>query len=175
MLMIQGLIKLDENFYCRDVLKVAPNILGKYLVHTNGSCRKSYLITEVEAYKGENDLACHARSGRTKRTEIMYQSGGHIYIYLIYGMYWMLNIVTGYVNHPEAILLRGIEGFNGPGKLSRELHINGSYYGENLCNSKRIWIADAGIVSKYYTTPRIGINYAGEPWISKPWRFVLSK
>jgi len=173
--MSQDLHRIEEDFFIRDVLEVAPELIGKYLVHSNGSNRKSYRITEAEAYRGEIDLACHASKGRTKRTEIMYHAGGHLYVYLIYGMYWMLNIVTGAVNHPQAILIRGIEGFNGPGKLTRELGIDESYYGEHLCKSERIWMADAGITPPFYTTPRIGINYAGEPWISKPWRYIIQK
>ncbi len=167
--------KLNESFYLRHALAVAPELIGKYIVHNNGNHTKSYRITEVEAYNGEEDLACHASKGRTPRTEIMYHDGGHLYTYLIYGMYWMLNIVTGPANRPEAVLIRGIEGFNGPGKLTRELGIDGSYYGEHLCRSKRIWIAAEYTASAYHTTPRIGIEYAGEPWISKPWRFVLKK
>ena len=175
MTMTQVLQKLDESFFLRDVLIVAPELIGKYLVQKNGTETRVYTILETEAYRGETDLACHACKGRTKRTEIMYHTGGHLYTYLIYGMYWMLNIVTGPADHPEAVLLRGIEGFGGPGKLTRKLGIDGTYYGEHLCKSERIWIADGGIVPSFFTTPRIGIDYAGEPWISKPWRYIIKK
>jgi DNA-3-methyladenine glycosylase len=164
--------RLDRDFFQRDVLEVAPDLLGKQLVCSCGESESRYIITEVEAYRGEEDRACHASKGRAKRTEVMYHSGGHLYVYLIYGMYWMLNIVTGKENLPEAILIRGIEGYNGPGKLTRQLKIDGSFYGEDLCISRRIWVSESIGKPEYVCTPRIGIDYAGEPWISKPWRFV---
>jgi DNA-3-methyladenine glycosylase len=167
------MIKLNRDFYIRDVLAVAPELLGKSLVvKQNGKfCHK--IITEVEAYRGMEDLACHASKGRTKRTEIMFQEGGRLYIYLIYGMYWMLNIVTGKLNIPQAILIRGIEGCDGPGKLTRLLGIDKSYYGENLVESPRIWLEDNGTNAAYHQTPRINIDYAGNIWKNKPWRYVM--
>jgi len=167
-------MKLNEAFYCRDVLEVAPDLIGKFLIVKSNQNNFARMITEVEAYKGEEDKACHANKGRTSRTEIMYHAGGNIYVYLIYGMYWMLNFVTGTVNNPQAVLIRGIEGYNGPGKLSRKLEINESYYGEHLCYSHRIWVEDRMQTPKIKTLERIGIDYAGEPWISKPWRFMIS-
>jgi DNA-3-methyladenine glycosylase len=166
--------RFDRSFFTRDVLEVAPELIGKHLVISNGSFYSCYPITEVEAYRGEEDLACHASKGRTARTEIMYHSGGHLYVYLIYGMYWMLNIVTGRKDIPEAVLIRGIEGYNGPGKLTRQLNIDKTFYGEDLCKSKRIWVTEANGTYHFTRSSRIGIDYAGEPWISKPWRFVLS-
>jgi DNA-3-methyladenine glycosylase len=165
--------RLDKDFYSRGVLDVAPELIGKSLVVFQNKLQKRFLITEVEAYRGEQDLACHASKGRTPRTEIMYQDGGHVYVYLIYGMYWMLNIVTGRLNEPEAILIRGIAGFTGPGRLTRQLNLDGSYYGENLCRSERIWLEDDGLNPSYTCSPRIGIGYAGEPWVSMPWRFLM--
>jgi DNA-3-methyladenine glycosylase len=165
--------RLNREFFDRDVLTVAPELLGKKLAINNGEMIKRYTITEVEAYRGEEDLACHASKGRTARTEIMYHHGGFIYVYFIYGMHWMLNFVTGINNNPQAVLIRGIEGFNGPGKLTKHLAIDASFYGEYLCKSKRIWVEDQKIIPKYTVTSRIGINYAGEPWMSKPWRFVV--
>ncbi len=165
--------KLPVDFYKRDVLKVAPELLGKSLVRRQGNNLSKYLIIEVEAYRGEEDLACHASKGRTSRTEVMYHSGGVLYIYLIYGMYWMLNIVTGPENFPQAVLIRGLEGFNGPGKLTKKLIIDKSFYGENLVESDRIWIQDNDQVCDYCTTPRVGVDYAGSKWKNKPWRFHL--
>jgi DNA-3-methyladenine glycosylase len=162
---------LDLLFFQRDVLEVAPDLPGKNLIIQKNNQIFSYTITEVEAYRGEEDKACHASKGRTKRTEIMYHNGGHIYVYLIYGMYWMLNIVTGPANVPQAILIRGIQGFNGPGKLTKHLGIDGSFYGENICDSRRIRIADTGIQVTIEESPRIGINYAGDPWVKKLWRY----
>lgn len=169
--MNQSRIKIDTTFFCRDVLEVAPDLIGKFLVVKNAEVTSGYMITEVEAYKGEEDKACHASKGRTARTEIMYHCGGHIYVYLIYGMYWMLNFVTADEYNPQAVLIRGIEGFNGPGKLTRKLQIDGSYYGEDLCLSDRIWIEDRNIKPEIATSERIGIDYAGEPWAGKLWRW----
>lgn len=167
--------RLSVDFFIRDVLEVAPDLLGKVLVRkfNNGSVKR-YTITEVEAYRGEQDLACHASKGRTSRTEIMYHKGGHIYVYLIYGMYWMLNFVTGEKENPQAVLIRGIEGFNGPGKLTKALEIDKTFYGDNLITSEKLWIEDAPAIDRYKTTSRIGIDYSGNIWKNKPWRFVLS-
>ncbi|OFX88392.1 MAG: 3-methyladenine DNA glycosylase [Bacteroidetes bacterium GWF2_33_16] len=169
--------RLQQSFFTRDVLAVAPEILGNYLVRKfdDGFIYK-FLITEVEAYRGEEDLACHASKGKTARTEIMYHEGGHLYVYLIYGMYWMLNIVTGTINNPQAILIRGIQHFDGPGKLTKHLKIDKSFYGENLISSDRIWIEPNinTLNVKYTTSPRVGIDYAGEIWKNKPWRYILT-
>ena len=166
--------RLIRSFYTRDVLDVAPELIGKALVVRNSSSELSRLrISEVEAYRGQEDKACHAYKGRTTRTEVMYHEGGKIYVYFVYGMYWMLNVVTGQENEPQAVLIRGVEGITGPGKLTRGLGIDGSYYGEDLTLSDRIWIEDSGIKPSIRTGPRIGINYAGEPWISKQWRYYI--
>ena len=167
---------LPYSFFQRDVLTVAPALPGKTLArcYDDGTIRK-FMITEVEAYNGMEDLACHASKGRTARTEVMFQNGGLVYVYLIYGMYWMLNIVTGFENEPTAILIRGLEGISGPGRVGKALHLDKSFYGEDLTTSKRIWLEDSDRRPDYITTPRIGIDYAGEPWVSKPWRFVLKE
>ncbi len=167
------MIKLNRDFYTRDVLAVAPELLGKSLIVKHNGQAHNKIITEVEAYRGMEDLACHASKGRTKRTEVMFQEGGCLYIYLIYGMYWMLNIVTGNLNNPQAILIRGIEDCSGPGKLTRLLGIDKSYNGENLIGSERIWLEDNGTNVEYFQTPRINIDYAGNVWKNKPWRYVL--
>jgi len=166
--------KLLRTFYTRDVLCVAPELIGKTVV-VKGSSPELYRfrISEVEAYRGEEDRACHAFKGRTARTEVMYHEGGKLYVYFVYGMYWMLNVVTGPENDPQAVLIRGVTGISGPGRLTRHLHIDGSYYGEDLTSSERIWIEDSGLNPSFKTGPRIGINYAGEPWISKPWRYYI--
>ncbi len=167
--------RLTEGFFLRDVLQVAPETLGKIIARRfDSGMVERYTVTEVEAYRGVEDLACHASKGRTPRTEVMFQKGGQIYVYLIYGIYWMLNIVTGPENDASAILIRGVHEISGPGKVGKALKLDKSFYGENLQSSKRIWIEDAPPVKKYSATKRIGINYAGELWSCKPWRFVVS-
>ena len=166
--------RLDSTFFKRDVLDVAPDLLGKIIVRRfENQLIQKYKITEVEAYSGNGDLACHASKGKTHRTEVMFHEGGLVYVYLIYGMYWMLNIVTGKENDAAAVLIRGVEGFSGPGRIGKVLHLDKSFYGENLFTSERIWIEDAETAVKFSASPRIGIDYAGEPWVSKPWRFLM--
>jgi DNA-3-methyladenine glycosylase len=164
--------RISSNFFERDVLAVAPDLLGKLLVKqlADNSIEK-YIITEVEAYKGIDDLACHASKGRTSRTEIMYGKGGYAYIYLIYGMHWMLNVVTGSISNPQAVLIRGLKNCYGPGRVTRLLEIDKSYYGENFPTSSRIWFEHSNYIPKIETGPRIGVNYAGDYWSKIPWRF----
>jgi len=167
--------RLKSSFYQRNVLEVAPELLGKIIVRKfDDQTFSRFKITEVEAYRGMEDLACHASKGRTTRTEVMFHSGGLVYVYLIYGMYWLLNIVTGKENDPSAVLIRGIEGISGPGRVGIALQLDKSFYGENLITSERIWIENSNKPLKYITTSRIGIAYAGEPWISKPWRYLVT-
>lgn len=169
-------MRLGCEFYQKDVLDVAPLLLGKILVRRFDDGSEIRLpIVEVEAYKGEEDLACHARFGKTTRNGIMYEQGGVVYMFLIYGMYWMLNIVTGAGDFPEATLVRGAGLYNGPGKLTRALHLDKSFYGENLVTSERLWIEDSPMLASYHTTPRIGIGYAAAKWRDIPWRFVLDE
>ena len=166
--------RLTRDFFTRDVLPVARELIGKELVVKSGKLSyKRCLITEVEAYRGEEDRACHASKGRTKRTEVMYHEGGKIYVYFVYGMYWMLNIVAGEEDNPQAVLIRGVENCNGPGRLTRHLGIDGSFYGEDLTKSDRIWIEDTGIIPDFLTGKRIGIGYSGDPWKDMPWRFYI--
>ena len=166
-------MRLTQEFFCRDVLEVAPELIGKILVRKKSRISSQYLITEVEAYRGAEDEACHARFGQTMRNSVMYESGGKVYVYLVYGIYWMLNIVTGSFGIPQAVLIRGITGYNGPGKLTRALDINKDLYGEDLTTSGRIWLENHAEKYQYIQTSRVGIEYASEPWKSMPWRFVL--
>lgn len=163
---------LKPAFFQRDALLVAPELLGKLLVRSyeDGTISR-FRITEVEVYRGEEDLACHASKGRTKRTEVMYHNGGKIYVYLIYGIYWMLNLVTNTESFPAAILIRGVKGINGPGKLGKALLLDQSFYGKIIQKRSSLWLEDDGVVHSFMTTPRIGIDSAGE-WKSKLWRFV---
>jgi DNA-3-methyladenine glycosylase len=166
--------RLTKEFYQQEVLTIAPLLLGKPLVRRlDDGTQLRLTINEVEAYRGEEDLACHARFGRTARNSVMYQQGGVVYMYFIYGMYWMLNVVTGSHNFPEAILIRGAGEYNGPGKLTKALVLDKSFYGEDLATSERLWIEDAPTVECYKTTPRIGIGYAAKEWRDIHWRFTL--
>lgn len=163
----------ERSFFEQDATMVAPELIGKMLLRKTSSGITSYLITEVEAYMGEEDQASHARFGKTTRNAIMYSGGGHVYVYLIYGMYWMLNIVTGRANDPQAVLIRGVAGYDGPGKVGRLLSIDKSFYGEDLLKSSRLWLEYSNQQTSFIQTPRVGISYAGEPWKSKPWRYLM--
>ncbi len=165
--------KLDASFFQRDVLEVAPDLIGKTLVRQfdNGQILR-FQITETEAYRGSEDLACHASKGRTPRTEVMYHCGALIYVYLIYGMYWMMNFVSGEQDNPQAALIRGLSNIYGPGKITKLLGIDKSFYGEDMSVSTRIWVENTDSRVIYSENPRIGINYAGE-WCDKPWRYTL--
>ncbi|WP_303921560.1 DNA-3-methyladenine glycosylase [Draconibacterium sediminis] len=168
--------RIPNSFFLRDVTQVAPELLGKLLVRRfeDGTIQK-FVITETEAYRGGEDKACHANKGLTPRTKVMFEKGGLVYVYLIYGMYWMLNFVTGEVGNSSAVLIRGVEGISGPGRVGRALQLDKSFYGENLGTSERIWVEDTGENPQFITAPRVGIDYAGEPWISIPWRFILKE
>jgi len=166
-------VRLPPDFFLRDVLEVAPDLLGKVLVRRFEDGRiERYQIVETEAYRGVEDVACHASKGRTPRTEVMFMEGGTVYVYLIYGMYWLLNLVTGNEGDASAVLIRGIEGCSGPGRVGRKLQLDKSFYGESLIRSTRIWVEDAEPVAEIKTSKRIGIGYAGE-WANKLWRFYL--
>lgn len=167
-------LRLPEAFFIRDVLEVAPDLLGKFIVvRSGGSMYVRHRVTEVEAYRGSEDRACHASKGRTARTEIMFHNGGKLYVYLIYGMYWMLNVVTGGENDPQAVLIRGVDNLPGPGKLTRLFGIDRTFYGEDLTISDRIWFEESGFKPIVKTGERIGIDYAGEYWKTRPWRYYF--
>jgi len=184
---------LPQRFYQREVTLVARDLLGMQLVRQVGDQRVSGIIVETEAYRGEEDLACHARHGKTRRTEVMYGEAGRAYIYFTYGMHWLLNVVTGEVGFPAAVLLRAIiplqgteiisanrtgrpekEWCNGPAKICQALQISGAMNGIDLTtNSAGLWIEEAPPVpdSRVVTGTRIGIGTVPEPWKSIPWRF----
>ena len=165
---------LPKSYYNKPAYELAPKLLGKYLVRelSCGTIHK-YQITETEAYYGEADTACHARAGKTNRTKPMYEAGGITYIYLCYGIHYLLNIVSGPIDHPEAVLIRGIKGYDGPGKLTKALSIDQSLNSHDLTKPIQLWIEDHHETVEYQTTPRIGINYATEPYLSIKWRFVI--
>ena len=176
--------------------QAARGLLGQRLVRVVDGQRVSGLIIETEAYDGESDQACHARSGRTERNAMMYGAAGHAYVYFTYGMHWMLNCVCGPTDYPAAVLLRAIlplEGLDfiaarrsgiaeklwcdGPAKLTKALSIDKNLNGADLCGPKDAIFIEKGPEipeEDVQRTPRIGIQYASEPWLSQPWRFVVS-
>jgi DNA-3-methyladenine glycosylase (3mg) len=165
--------KLEKEFFKKDVLKTAEELVGKLLCRKmeNGEIIK-LRITETEAYKGIEDEACHARKGKTERNKVMWEEGGKIYVYLIYGMYWLLNIVTAEKDNPQAVLIRACENFNGPGKITKHLNIDKTFYGQDIAKNEIIWIEDDEYKGKIIKDKRININYAGEYYRDIPWRFI---
>lgn len=167
-------MKLDEKFYHRDCLEVAPDLVGKILVHKlNDGTEKRLRITETEAYRGTEDKACHASKGRTPRTELLYRESGVVYVYLCYGIHWLMNVITGKKEQPQGVLIRACEGkYNGPAKLTKYLEIDKSLNGLSITGNSEIWIEDDGYRPWIRTDKRVGIDYAGQEWIDKPWRFI---
>ncbi|MDD5103841.1 MAG: DNA-3-methyladenine glycosylase [Candidatus Peribacteraceae bacterium] len=168
---------LPLSFFNRSALTVARSLLGKYLVRRRNGAVAAAVITEVEAYVGPQDKACHAHRGRTARNAVMFGPAGHWYVYFVYGMHWMLNIVTGPQDYPAAVLIRGVGHWNGPGKLTKALGIDGCLNGKMTHRKSGLWIEDPGCLvpqNAMQRTPRIGVAYA-EDWALKPYRFVLRK
>jgi len=161
--------RLRYEFYHRHALEVAPDLVGKLLVY-NGKCLR---ISETEAYCGESDTACHAHKGRTKRTEVLYADAGTVYIYLCYGMHWLLNVITGDADDPQGVLIRACVTAEGPGRLTKTLGITGAENRSSFVDSKKLWIADDGFRCAVRTDRRVGIGYASEEDQAKPWRFIL--
>jgi DNA-3-methyladenine glycosylase len=159
------------------VLDVAHDLLGKFLVRQLSDGREIVsMITEVEAYDGVDDLACHAAKGRTPRTEVMFGSAGIWYVYFVYGMHNMLNIVTGPKEYPAAVLIRGTQDVSGPGRLTKHFQIDRFFNTKIASKESSLWIEDRGIKikqSEIARTPRIGVDYAGPVWSQKEWRFIL--
>ncbi len=164
---------LGEDFFRRDVLEVAPELVGKLIVRTlDDGTEISLRITEAEAYRGEEDTACHASKGRTARTGILYGKAGTIYVYLCYGMHWLMNAVTGEEEQPQAVLFRACEVYDGPAKLTKKLGIDKSFNGESFCGNPRIRIEDDGYRPEIVTLPRVGIDYADPKDRDALWRFA---
>ncbi len=185
--------RLPRSFFARPTLLVARELLGQRLVKVERGRRLAGLIAEVEAYIGEEDLACHARAGRTPRTEVMYWPPGHLYVYFTYGMHWMMNVVTERENFPAAVLLRGMvpaEGMttmkrrrgradhltDGPAKIAQALGVDKRWNGADLCaRDSDIFVEEADAVpdSGVATAPRVGLGGTPEPWLSKLWNFSV--
>jgi DNA-3-methyladenine glycosylase len=185
--------RLSRDFYNRSALQVAHDLLGARLVRIENGRRISGIIVETEAYRGEEDQGCHARAGRTSRTEVMYGQPGHAYVYFTYGMHWMLNFVVEEEGFPAAVLIRAIlpvEGLevieerrrgrpsshwtDGPAKICQALGINKQLNGADLCARDADLFVERGISAledSVTTGPRVGLNSVPEPWKSIPWRF----
>ena len=165
--------KLGKDFFHRDALDVAPDLVGKIIVRRfpDGTELRER-IAETEAYRGEEDKGCHASKGRTKRTEILYGESGKIYVYLCYGMHWLMNVITGEDGQPQGVLLRAGEVHNGPAKLTKYLHVTGELNDVPVWDRDDIWIEDDGFRPDIRTAPRVGIDYAGEYWKDIEWRFI---
>lgn len=132
-------------------------------------------ITEVEAYDGPGDKACHAHCGRTKRSEVLFGPPGHWYVYLCYGIHWLANLVTGPVDYPAAVLLRGAGPYDGPGKLTKGIGLDGSRNRSPVAPGTGFYVGEGPVLppARYRRKPRVGIDYAGPVWAAKPYRFVL--
>lgn len=166
--------RLNSDFFRRDVLAVGPDLIGSILVRKWGDGAESrHIVTELELYRGVEDLACHASKGKTPRTSVMFEEGGLVYVYLVYGMHWLLNIVTGENDNPQAVLIRGLHDCSGPGRLTKMLNIKGDFYGEDITASSRLWF-EKGEKVTFEVGPRIGVDYAGEYWRSVPWRYLVT-
>ena len=163
--------RLPYDFFHRHALQVAPDLVGKLLVHGDQVLR----ISETEAYCGTVDTACHAHKGRTRRTEVLYADAGTIYIYLCYGMHWLMNVITGDVDDPQGVLIRACVEAEGPGKLTKKLGITGQLNKSSVVDSQELWIADDGFQCTIRTGKRVGIGYASQEDQDRPWRFILDR
>ncbi|MBV8496048.1 MAG: DNA-3-methyladenine glycosylase [Gammaproteobacteria bacterium] len=171
--------RLPAAFFERSTLSIARALIGMRLVHDDGRRVRAGRIVETEAYLGPRDLAAHSARGRTLRTEVMFGPPGHAYVYFIYGFWNCLNVVTGAVGVPHAVLLRALEPLgelrertSGPGLLCRALDIDRSLNGADL-RGEKLWLAPAPRTARaprIARSTRIGVGYAGA-WALKPWRF----
>ena len=165
-------MRLGYEFFHRDYEIVARELVGKVLARRTDDGIMRLRITETECYCGEEDTACHAHKGRTKRTEVLYGRAGTAYVYLCYGIHWLLNIVTGEVDHPEAVLIRCCAEVPGPGQLTRALGITGELNREDVVRSERLWVEDDGFRCEAIADKRVGIGYASEEDQNRLWRFM---
>ena len=163
--------RMEQSFFERSPLEVSEALVGKILVHRTEEGEKRLRITETEADWGEEDTACHASKGRTRRTEVMYARPGTVYIYLCYGIHWMLNLVTGGEEDPQAVLIRACETAPGPGRLTRALGITGALNGTDAVTGD-LWVEDDGFSCSPRSEKRVGIGYASREDQDKLWRFV---
>jgi DNA-3-methyladenine glycosylase len=167
---------LPTDFFDQPTLKVARELLGKFLVRKIGKETTALMISDVEAYVGHRDKASHAARGKTTRNTPMFEGAGHWYVYFTYGMHWMLNIVTEKVEYPAAILIRGTDKISGPARVTKFLRVDKMLNGKPASRKSGLWIEDRGIKitpRQILRSQRIGVDYAGE-WKNKPWRFTTT-
>ncbi len=164
--------RLGRGYFCQPADMLAKDLVGKLLCHKVEDKILRYRIMETECYYGEEDTACHASKGKTERTKILYEKGGTAYVYLCYGMHFLFNVVTGREGHPEAVLIRGITGYNGPGKLTRIMEIDKELNGEDMVISNRLWIEDDGCRLPIRVDKRVGIDYATPEYRDILWRYI---
>ena len=165
--------RLDQDFFARDCLEVAPAMVGKLLFSASDDGPRCLRITETEAYRGTEDTACHASRGKTKRNQLLWYAPGTVYVYLCYGMHWMLNAITGEDGQPQGVLIRACEGYPGPGRLTKTLGIGGALNGGSFVTSEKLWLSDDGCRPKITLARRVGIGYASPEDQEKLWRFVM--
>lgn len=158
-------------FFCIGADKLAVNLLGKTLALNVDGSEQRYLIAETECYMGVEDTGCHASRGKTPKTSALWQRGGKLYVHLIYGLHYMLNIVAGLEDEPMGVLIRGVKGIVGPGRVTKTLNIGKDFNREDLLTSERIWIEETNITPKYDCFPRVGISYADKIDRERLWRF----
>jgi|SRR3989344_2285307 len=169
-------VVITQKFFNRSPVLVARELIGKFLVRRVRGKEIALMITEAEAYDGEKDLACHGARGVTARTRVMFGEPRIFYVYLVYGTHYMLNIVTREKGYPSAVLIRGVAGIRGPGRVTKKYGIDTRTNGTKAEKRSGLWFEDRGTrVGKrdIAKTPRIGVDYAGPIWSQKPYRFVL--
>lgn len=161
---------LDRSYYSRPATELAPDMLGKLLCHRFPDGVRRYRVTETEIYYGMEDTACHVHRCPTGRARIMFEAGGLAYVHRCH-MFNLLTIVTGPEGHPEGVLIRGAERFDGPGRIGRELGLELSMYGSVMSPDGVLWMEDDGCRPDFGTFPRIGIGYASDEDRARLWRF----
>lgn len=165
----------DVNFFRQDTITLAKSLIGKWIETNIGGVVTRAQISETEAYLGVNDSACHTyKAKRTNRTEPMWKDGGTIYIYLCYGMHYLLNIVSKKVGVPEAVLIRAVVGKNGPAKTTKFLNIDIELNGESIVENSKIRLLDDGKIYKFTSAERVGIDYALDKDRNAQLRFILN-
>ena len=163
---------LGPLFFDRPADRLARGLLGKTLVRRTGQQTQRFTVTETEAYLGPHDLACHSARGRTARTEILFGQPGTLYIYLVYGLHLMLNVVAGPQGTGAAVLIRSAGMVQGPGRLGRALALSMILNGKPADHATDLWFEKCpGRARKIIATPRVGVDYAGPRWSGRKLRF----